>query len=159
MRSNRASLHAGPMKVRPASVLRATTPSTPTATATHARAIVLAGVLLVFHVDVRHGLRLSRDDEATAMAVLTRGGERLDQALAHPLTRHLHEPERGDLSHLVTGPVAAKALDQSTQHEVAVGFEHHVDEVDHDDSTDIAQPDLPPDPLGGLKVVPRYGPF
>ena len=49
------------------------------------------------------------------MAVLTRGGERLDQALADPLTRHLHEPERGDLSHLVAGAVAAEALDEAAQ--------------------------------------------
>ena len=75
------------------------------------------------------------------------------QAGADPLARHLHQPERGHLGDLVTGAVAAQALDQAPQHEVAVGLEHHVDEVDDDDAADVAQPELAHDLLGGLEVV------
>ena len=46
-----------------------------------------------------------------------------------------------------------EALDQAAQHEVAVGLEHHVDEVDDDDAADVAQPELADDLLGGLEVV------
>ena len=37
--------------------------------------------------------------------------------------------------------------------QVAVGLEHHVDEVDDDDAADVAQPELADDLLGGLEVV------
>ena len=79
--------------------------------------------------------------------------ERLDQAGADPLAGHLHQAERGDLGDLVAGAVATQALDQPAQHEVAVGLEHHVDEVDDDDAADVAQPELADDLLGGLEVV------
>src|SRR5699024_9386437 len=49
------------------------------------------------------------------------------------------------------------ALDQPPQHEVAVGLEHHVDEVDDDDAADVAQPQLTHDLLGGFEVVLRDG--
>ena len=79
--------------------------------------------------------------------------ERLEQAGADPLAGHLDQAERGDLGDLVTGAVAAEALDQAAQHQVAVVLEHHVDEVDDDDAADVAQPELPDDLLGGLEVV------
>ena len=62
-------------------------------------------------------------------------------------------PERGHLGDLVLGAVAAEALDEPAQHEVAVALEHHVDEVDDDDAADVAQPELADDLLGGLEVV------
>ena len=39
----------------------------------------------------------------------------------------------------MTRTVASQALDKAAQHEVAVGFEDHVNEVDDDDATDEAQ--------------------
>ena len=64
--------------------------------------------------------------------------ENLQQAGAHALAGHLHQPQAGHLGDLVLGAVTAQALHQTTQDEVAVGFQDHVDEVDDDDATDIA---------------------
>src|SRR6478736_5317032 len=95
--------------------------------------------------------RLGVHDEAAAVAVLAGLGERLDQALADPLAGHLHQAERGDLGHLVLGPVPAQALDEATQHQVAVRLEDHVDEVD-DHGAARRQPDLAVHTLGELLV-------
>ena len=57
----------------------------------------------------------------------------------------------------MTGAVARQRLGQPAQHEVAVGLEDHVDEVDDDDAADIAQPQLADDLLGGLEVVSGDG--
>src|SRR5660397_267669 len=91
--------------------------------------------------------------EASALAVLTRLGERLHQALTHALAGHLNQTKRGDLSHLVLGAVAAEALDEATQHAVAVGLEQHVHKVDDDDAADVAQAKLPHDLFGRFEVV------
>ena len=79
--------------------------------------------------------------------------EGLEQPGADALARHLHQAERGDLGDLVPGAVAAEALHQPAQHQVAVGLQHHVDEVDDDDAADVAQPELAHDLLGCLEVV------
>ena len=97
--------------------------------------------------------RVIVDDHAAAVAGLAVLREDLEQAGAHALAGHLHEPQRGDLGDLVLGAVATQALDQAPQHEVAVGLEHHVDEVDDHDAADIAQAQLPHDLLGRLEVV------
>jgi hypothetical protein len=59
----------------------------------------------------------------------------------------------------MAGAVAGQRLGQPAQHQVAVRFEHHVDEVDDDDAADIAQPQLAHDLLCGLEVVPGNGLF
>src|SRR5207344_2701802 len=97
------------------------------------------------------------DLHAAAVAVLAGLAEALEQALPDPLAGHLHQPERGHLSDLVLGPVAAEALHQPPYDEVAVALEHHVDEVDGDDPADVAQPELTRDLLGGLEVVTGDG--
>src|SRR5690606_28276183 len=50
--------------------------------------------------------------------------------------------------------VPAQALQQAPQHQVPVGLQHHVDEVDDDDAAEVAQPQLADDLLGRLQVVP-----
>ena len=55
------------------------------------------------------------------------------------------------------GAVAAEALEQAAQHEIAVALEHHVDEVDDDDPADVAQPQLTHHLFGGLEVVAGDG--
>ena len=92
-------------------------------------------------------------DQAAAPQCSQRLAERLQQPGADPLAGHLHQAQRGDLGDLVAGAVAAQALDQPAQHQVAVGLQHHVDEVDDDDAADVAQPELADDLLGGLEVV------
>ena len=92
-------------------------------------------------------------DHAAAVAGLAVLAEDLQQAGAHALSRHLHQAKAGDLGNLVLGPVAAQAFDQAAEHQVAVGLEHHVDEVDDDDAADVAQAQLANDFLGRLQVV------
>src|SRR5690606_28684978 len=85
--------------------------------------------------------------------------ERLEQSEPEFLASHLNQAERGHLCDLVLGAVTAQALDQTTQHEVAVGLEHHVDEVDDDDAADVAQAQLADDLLGRFEVVLGDGLF
>ena len=73
---------------------------------------------------------------------------------ADPLAGHLHQAKRGDLGHLVLGPVPGQALQQQAQHQLAVALQHHVDEVNDDDAADVAQPELADDLLGRFEVVP-----
>src|SRR4029079_11411047 len=80
-------------------------------------------------------------------------GERLEQALPDALARHLDQAERRHLGDLVLRPVAAEALGEPAQHELAVRLEDHVDEVDDDDPADVTEPELADDLLGGLEVV------
>src|SRR5699024_11932684 len=76
--------------------------------------------------------RFGVHDEATALAVLARLAERLDQTLAHPLAGHLHQTERRHLGDMVAGPVAAEALGALTQHQVPVDLAPHVDADQYD---------------------------
>ena len=91
--------------------------------------------------------------DPAAAAVRTRRGERLDQPGSEPLAGELHQPQRGHFGHLVAGAIAGKGLGQPAQHQVTVGLEHHVDEVDDDHPADVAQPQLAHDLLGRLEVV------
>ena len=91
--------------------------------------------------------------DAAARAVRAGRGEGLDQAGAELLAGQLHQAERGHLGHLVTGAVPGQRLGQPPQHEVAVGLQHHIDEVDDDDPADIAQPQLAHRLLGGFEIV------
>ena len=93
------------------------------------------------------------NDEAAAFASLTRGGEGLDKALTHTLTGHLHEAQRRNLRNLVARTIASQALNQAAEHEVTVGFEDHINEVDDDDATDVAQTQLAHDLFSRLEVV------
>src|SRR5690606_35810927 len=99
------------------------------------------------------GHRLGVHDDAAARAVRARLGEDLDQPGSDPLARHLHQAQRGHLGDLVLGPVTAQALQEPAHHQVAVGLQHHVDEVDDDDAADVAEPELAHDLLGRLDVV------
>src|SRR6202008_369608 len=105
----------------------------------------------------RLGRSVERDDDATAVTALALLRERLKQPGTDPLTGHLHEPERRHLGNLVLGPVPRQALKKPAQHELAVRLEHHVDEVDDDDTADVTQPELANDLLRGLQVVPGDG--
>ena len=100
---------------------------------------------------------LGRHDHTPAPAVRAGRREVLEQPAADPLAGHLHQAQRGHLGDLVAGAVAGQALGQPPQHQVAVGLEHHVDEVDDDDAADVAQPQLADDLLGRLEVVAGDG--
>ena len=97
--------------------------------------------------------RVVVDHDAASGAGFTVLAERFQESEPELLARHLHESERGDLGDLVLGAVAAQAFEHAAQHEVAVGFQNHVDEVHDNDAADVAQPQLAHDFLGGLEVV------
>ncbi len=92
-------------------------------------------------------------DDTTPAAVVTRLAVRLEQPLAHPLAGHLHQPETCDLSDLMTGTVPTEAFGEAPQHKLPVALQNHVDEVDDNDATDVTEPELTDDLLGGLQVV------
>ena len=99
------------------------------------------------------------NDDSTAGAGLTVFTEGLEQAESELLACHLHEAERRDLGDLMLGAVATEALDEASQHEVAVGLEHHVDEVHDDDAANVPQTQLTHDLIGRFEVVLRDGLF
>ena len=135
----------------PTSTATATaTAAVPTATAT--AVVTRAPVGLLLGLDRHVG-----DLVPAAVADLALGGERLEQTGADLLPGHLHQAEAGHLGDLVAGPVPAQALDQPAQQQLAVAGQHHVDEVDHDDAADVAQPELADDLLGRLQVVAGHG--
>ena len=59
----------------------------------------------------------------------------------------------------MAGAVAGQRLGKAAEHQIAVGLQNHVDEVDDHDAADIAQPQLAHDLLGGLEVVLGDGLF
>src|SRR5699024_2907937 len=116
--------------------------------------LLLRPVFLLLPVLFANGIVV--DDEPAAVAALTRGGEGFNQPLPDPLTGHLYQPQRGHFGDLVAGAVPAAAFHQAAQHELAVRFQHHVDEVDDDDAADVTQAQLPHDLLGRLEVILRH---
>ena len=83
----------------------------PTAT-TAARLVVLAVAALGLH-------RLGVHVDAATLAVVAGLAEGLEQPGADPLAGHLDQTQRGDLGHLVPGPVAPEALDEAPQDQLA----------------------------------------
>ena len=57
----------------------------------------------------------------------------------------------------MSSPVSGQRLGQPAQDQVPVGFQDHVDEVDHHDAADVAQPKLADDLLSRLEVVLGHG--
>ncbi len=99
------------------------------------------------------------DLEPAALADLTGFGEGLGKTGTDLLPRHLHQTEAGHFGDLVPRAVPAQTLDQPPQQQLTVAGQDHVDEVDHDDAADVAEPELSDDLLGRLEVVARDGRF
>lgn len=78
------------------------------------------------------------DGVPAAAAVVAGGGERFNEPLPHPFASHLHEAQTGDFCDLVFGAVPSQAFHESPQDKITVGFEDHVNEVDDDDSANVA---------------------
>ena len=116
-------------------------------------ALVAVGAVVRTRIPGASLERVVVDDRAATGTRLAWLGEDFEQASAHALTRHLYQTQGGHLRDLVLGAVPAQALDQSTQHQLTVGLEDHVDEVHHDDPADVPQSQLTDDLLGGLQVV------
>ena len=76
----------------------------------------------------------------------------MQDILADALSRDLHETELGHREHGHLRPITAELFLQLIKYFPLVPFIIEVDEVDHDDSPDIAEPELPADLPGGLHV-------
>ena len=74
------------------------------------------------------------------------------QALAGALACHLHEPKLADLPQAGAGLVFFQRFAQGFSDLVAVGCPLHIDEIDDDEPTDVAQPELLDHDLGRLQV-------
>ena len=77
-------------------------------------------------------------DVPGAIARFTRCGKGFNKPLTHAFAGHLHQTERGHFGNLMAGAIAPEALNEAPQHQLTVGLQHHIDEVHHDDSADVA---------------------
>src|SRR4028119_2142973 len=92
-----------------------------------------------------------------AAAVRTGLRQRTLQALPHALARHLDQAELRDLQDLGLGTILLDLVLQRLEELLAVRRLFHVDEVEHDDAAEVAQPNLPHDLLGRLHVRAEDG--
>ena len=77
---------------------------------------------------------------------------RLPQRRPDTLPRHLDQPKLGHGERPRPRPVATQMGAQLVEHLVAIRARLHIDEVDHDDAADVAQPDLARDLARRLDV-------
>ena len=103
--------------------------------------------------------RLIMNHQATTGALLTGLREDLKQTGTQALTGHLNQTQRSHLSHLMLGTVTAQALNQTTQNQVTIRLKHHVNEVNDDNATNIAQTQLTDNLLSSFQVVLGDGLF
>ena len=93
-----------------------------------------------------------RPDEACAVAMRAGLGRRLEHAGAQPLTAHLQQAEARNAAHLDARAVGLELVLQLLLDGGIVAALVHVDEVDDDQSGQVAQAQLPCDLFGGLEV-------
>ena len=93
-----------------------------------------------------------RFHEAGGLAVRTRRPDGALERLLHPFAGDGHQSEVVKLKNLGRRAVAAQRLFQRLHDFLAVAAFVHVDEVDHDDAAQVAQPDLAHDFLDGIHV-------
>src|SRR5687767_6547343 len=115
-----------------------------------------AGVLLhrLFLDDPQHvqrgGFRAA-DEAGTAAARTTDVRSFLQRGL-QALARELHQPEARDLADLHPGAVVLERVAQAVLDLALVALRLHVDEVDHDQAAEVAQPQLARHLVRGLQV-------
>src|SRR5690606_5206949 len=78
--------------------------------------------------------------DAAPRAAWTGLAENLLQAFAGALAGHLHQPQLGDADDVGLGVITLQLPLQRAQYLSAVFLILHVDEVDDDDATQVAQP-------------------
>ena len=100
----------------------------------------------------RHRERFGVANVAAAVAARTDLVAGLAEGGPQPLPRHLEQPEARDLSELNPGPIHLQGIAQALLHLTLVADRGHVDEVDHDESADVADPELSGDLVGCLQV-------
>src|SRR5437762_570519 len=120
-----------------------------------------AGVLLhrLFLQDPQHVQRgrLGAADEAGAAAARAADVRGFFQRGLQPLARQLHQAEARDLADLHAGAVELQRVAQAVLDVALVALRFHVDEIDHDQAAEVAQPELAGDFVGRLQVRAQRG--
>ncbi len=113
-----------------------------------------AGLQAVFFDLPQHVQRAGRRRPHHAAALTARALHRgaFQQAGAAALAGQLHEPEVRDFAHLQAGAVALEAIAHALFDGAVVLAVVHVDEVDHDQAGQVAQPHLATRFLRGLQI-------
>ena len=96
---------------------------------------------------------------ARTTAAWARNGSTFGQRRAQALAAHFHQAEFADGAKLHTGAVLAQGIAQAVFNIAAVAALVHVDEVDDDQSTQIAQAHLACNFVGGFEVGAGRGFF
>ena len=117
----------------------------------HVRMLQVFGDLAHFEIDLVAN-RGHRFHEAGGLAIRARRTDGPLERLLHSLARDGHQSEVVKLQNLGRRAVAAQGLFQRLHDFLAVAAFIHVDEIDHDDAAQIAQPDLAHDFLDGIDV-------
>src|SRR5574343_556246 len=99
---------------------------------------------------VTDGLR--RLDLAAPLTHRTRLAQHVGQAFASALARYLHQAQAGKAVQRHAGAVARQRLGQLGQHRLAVLGVIHIDEIDNDDTAQIAQAQLARQRQRGFQV-------
>src|SRR5215471_11985163 len=117
---------------------------------------------LVVMVDVfRDAARLGQDfvadrlralNHAASAAIRARGAERAFERLLDAFARDGHQAEVVELENLRRRAVAVQFLFEGRHYLLAVLALFHVDEVEHDDTAEVAQPNLADDLFGRFEV-------
>ena len=98
------------------------------------------------------GHRHRRFYPRTALAIRAWLIHRVPQRFIEPLAGHFHQPDGRNLQHLGLGLVLLEPVLDRLVNRLLVFAMAHVDQVDDDKSTDVAQPELAGDLDGGLDV-------
>ena len=113
--------------------------------------VVLEGLFLDDAQDLQ-GAGLGVANVARAAAARARDGGTFGECRAQALAAHLHQAELADGAKLHAGTVLAQGVAQAVFHFAAVTAFFHVDEVDHDQATEVAQTHLAGHFVGGFQV-------
>ncbi|SOE48391.1 hypothetical protein ODI_R1411 [Orrella dioscoreae] len=120
------------------------------------RGVFLHGLFLDQAQDVQGaGFRVA--DHAGAVAARAGDVRALVQRRTQALARQFHQAETGDLAHLHAGAVEVQRVAQAVFHRALVLAVLHVDEVDHDETAQVAQAQLASHFVGGFQVGAQGG--
>src|SRR3989442_8756177 len=103
------------------------------------------------------GERRIRLGDAATLARRAHHREQRPEVLTHPLARHLDQHHLGDLEHVGARLVLGQRALEGPVHLLAVLGRLHIDEVDDDDPTEVAQADLAHDLAHRLEVDLEHG--
>src|SRR5258705_4221614 len=106
-----------------------------------------------FEQFVTNGLR--RLDQTGALAILARRTECSFKRLLHSLSRHYHQAEVIERKYLRRRLVVTQRILQGLHDSGSIASLLHIDQVKHDDATQVAQTNLPDNLINRFKVCSR----